>query len=50
VVDEALAAHAANERAIVGLLSPADRDDLVRLLRSFHIALDTQADDPAPSP
>lgn len=43
VVDEALAAHAANERAIVDLLSAADRDDLVRLLRTFHIALDAQA-------
>jgi DNA-binding MarR family transcriptional regulator len=39
-VDAALEAHAANELDIISALSTHDRDDLTRVLRRLHLALD----------
>lgn len=40
-VDAALEAHAANELNIISCLSQRDRDELTRVLRRLHLALDT---------
>jgi DNA-binding MarR family transcriptional regulator len=40
-VDAALQAHAANELNIIASLSQRDRNELIRVLRRLHLALDT---------
>ena len=40
-VDAALEAHAANELNIIASLSQRDRNELVRILRRLHVALDS---------
>jgi DNA-binding MarR family transcriptional regulator len=39
-VDAALEAHAANELNIISALSQRDRNEMIRLLRRLHLALD----------
>jgi DNA-binding MarR family transcriptional regulator len=43
-VDAALEAHAANELDIVSCLSQRDRNELIRVLRRLHLALDNRDD------
>lgn len=45
VVDSALVDHTANERAIVGALTPDQHDQLVELLRCLHLGVDEQLGD-----
>lgn len=45
VVDSALVDHAANELAIVGVLTPDQHDQLVELLRSLHVGVAEQLGD-----
>jgi DNA-binding MarR family transcriptional regulator len=40
-VDATLQAHAANELNIISSLSQRDRNELIRVLRRLHLALDT---------